>query len=571
MTSVSRLVRLLLPLLSGGLLTLAYPGWNLEIMAWVWLLPLLAVLWPVTRGGADAGARSFFWPGFWAGLAFWIPNLGWLRHSSRVIAGARGNEWMGLGTELMGAGAVVGLALYCSLYFGLWSWFVARFARPDRKVLSNSTWQASTFHSLACSFKAAAAWAGLEWLRGWLFTGFGWNGLGVALHQNSALIQITDVVGVTGLSFLPVLVACTAWNALSRMVAVYHGEGQCRSRLDFTVAVTVLLAVAGYGMMKLTRQAQGEQVVVRTVLVQPNVAQVDAWSGQFGARVYERLANFTRLYAEAREGVTHTDLVIWPESALPVHLYGIPNPESGLPNNPDYLDHLLGLGDYSLLTGTEVYSGVPGDGHVSAVLFKSNFDNRQQYDKMHLVPFGEYLPFRNIPPFSFLQGVLPGDFKEGESAEPLKLEKPQAQIIPLICFEDTVGRLARRFVREAPQMIVNITNDGWFLESIETQVHLANARFRAIELRRPMVRAANTGVTCFIDTFGRITSQLNDPETGNTFIEGCLPGEVKIPAVPEMTFYARHGDAFSVSLLAVAALSGLLQGLKPRRSREKTA
>ena len=139
----------------------------------------------------------------------------------------------------------------------------------------------------------------------------------------------------------------------------------------------------------------------------------------------------------------------------------------------------------------------------------------------------------------------------GTSIEPLKLAKPEVQIIPLICFEDTVGRLARRFVRPEPQMIVNITNDGWFLQSEQTEVHAVNAKFRAIELRRPMVRATNTGVTCFIDTLGTVTQTLADPATGSTFIEGCLPGEVKVPRVGVMTLYARYGDWFAMSCLLI--------------------
>lgn len=558
MPALSRLSRFLLPLLSGGLLTLAFPGMNLELAAWIWLFPLLFLLWPMTeREGKKA--PSPFLSGWLAGLAFWIPNLIWLRHSSRVIYGARDDTWIGWGPELLGFAAVFGLALYCSLYFGIWSWIVARFAKPDFKKLANAPWQISTWHSISCAFIAAAAWSGLEWLRSYFpFSGFGWNGLGVALHQNAVLIQIADVVGVMGLSFLPVFVACTAWNTVSRMAWVYRGQGQCRTRLDFTFAMILVLSVAGYGMFKLGDKGKEETVTVRTVLVQPNVAQVDAWSGDLGPQIYQRLYDFTRLYAEARDGITHTDLVIWPESALPVHLYG-------LADHRPYFDELLGLGDYSLLTGTELHE--PGQrGHVSAVLFRGEYNQRQEYNKIHLVAFGEYLPLRNIPPFSFLQGVLPGDFDPGTKAEPFLLEKPQVQLIPLICFEDTVGRMARRFIRPAPQMLVNITNDGWFLQSVETEVHLANAKFRSIELRRPMVRAANTGITCFIDTYGQVTSRLSDPVTGNTFIEGCLPGEVKVPKAGLLTFYARYGDAFAITMLIITLAAIVFQSLKRRKA-----
>ncbi|SKA97915.1 apolipoprotein N-acyltransferase [Prosthecobacter debontii] len=554
MTAFRPFLRYLLPLLGGAILSFAYPGWNLEIAVWLWLLPLLAVIWPMN---GEPQVKRPFLMGWLAGLAFWIPNLSWLRHSSRVIAGARDDTWVGFDNELMGAGAVLGLALYCALYFGLWAWIVSRFIRPSPDRLATGRWQSSTWHSLSRSLAAAAVWTALEWVRGWLFTGFGWNGLGVALHRNAVLIQIADVVGVTGLSFLPTFIACTAWNTLTRVVWGYRGEGTCRSRLDFTLAMIVLLGVAGYGMLKLTA-SQGEMIKVRTVLVQPNVAQVDAWSGDLGPEVYHKLADFTRLYAEARDGVTHVDLVIWPESALPVHLYGLRDHEP-------YFNELLSLGDYSLLTGTEIHEP-ERRGHVSAVLFKGGYDQRQLYHKVHLVPFGEYLPFRNIPPFSFLQGVLPGDFAPGGKTEPLLLAKPEVQIIPLICFEDTVGDLARKFTRPVPQMIVNITNDGWFLESIETEVHLANAKFRAVELRRPMVRAANTGISCFIDVFGHVESRLADPETNNTFIEGCLPGEVKIPQQARITFYAKYGDAFSMlTLLVTLGIIGQGQWQKRRR------
>lgn len=557
----SRLARFLLPVLSGCLLMIAYPGWDWEFGVWIWLFPLLLLLWPLP--GADGkvpAVKSPFWLGLLAGLAFWVPNLAWLRHSSRVIEGARDNTWMGLGPELLGAAAVLGLASYCALYVGVWAWFVARYARPSVQRLAGGSWQVSTGHSLRCAGLAAAAWVGLEWMRSYFpFTGFGWNGLGVALHNNSVLIQVVDIVGVTGLSFLPVFVACSGWNAVTRMVAVYRGLGQCRSRVDFTLAMVLLLGVVGYGMRQLMNLRNVETVTVRTVLVQPNVAQVDAWSGDLGPEIYQKLNDYTRLNAEARDGVTYTDLVIWPESALPVHLYG-------LADHKPYFDELLAAGDYSLLTGTEIHDRESA-GHNSAVLFRGNYENRQIYHKMHLVPFGEYLPLRTIPPFSFLKGLLPGDFDPGAEAEPLLLAKPEVQIIPLICFEDTVGRLARRFVRAAPQMIVNITNDGWFLQSAETQIHLANAKFRAIELRRPMVRAANTGISCFIDIAGRVTSQLADPKSGNTFVEGFLPGEVRVPKEGIFTFYARNGDVCAL-VLTVVALLPFLSHLRRRKKAE---
>ncbi len=547
----TRLFLNLAPLLSGVILVLAFPGWNSNLAVWVWIFPLLAVLWP-WREVEHVKVRPF-WRGYLAGLAFFLPNLYWVRHSSRVIGGAVDDSWVGWGAELMGFGAVIGLSGYCALYFGLWAWFTHRFAQPRIKTLTKDTWQGSMLHSLVCAFLTAAAWVACEWLRSTtVFTGFGWNGLGVAMHRNLPMIQAADLVGVMGLSFLPVFVACTAWNTLTRLVFAYRGEGTCKTRLDFTVALILTLVTAGYGMLKLT-EVRKDDIKVRTVLIQPNVAQVDAWTGRLAESIYERLNQFTRMYAAAKGGQSSTDLVIWPESALPVNLN---DKFHQLPEgwHTRYFDNLLHSGEFSLLTGTEILRD-DGKSHVSAVLFRGNAASRQDYHKVHLVPFGEYLPLRDIPPFSFLRGVLPGDFTPGERTEPLQMVKPEVQLIPLICFEDTVGRVARKFVREAPQMIVNISNDGWFLQSVETEVHLANALFRAIELRRPMVRATNTGVTCFIDTHGRIISRLSDPETGTSFLEGTLPGEVHVPHHPVMTLYARFGDWFALTMLSVCGVT----------------
>lgn len=546
-----RLFMFVAPLLSGVILMFAFPRWDSDLAVWLWLFPLLAVLWP-WKDAEGVKVRPF-WRGYLAGLAFFIPNLSWVRHSSRVaLGGAYDDAWVGWGPELMGLGAIIGLSGYCAIYFGLWAWFTHRFARPNVTTLTKDAWWPSTLHSLACAFLAAAAWVACEWLRSTtVFTGFGWNGLGVAMHRNLPLIQAADLVGVMGLSFLPVFAACTAWNTLTRLIFAWRGEGTCKTRIDFTVALILMLATAGYGILKLTEKEK-EVITVRTVLVQPNVAQVDAWTGRLAEQVYERLNQFTRMYGEARDGKTSTDLIIWPESALPVNFYdkGHQLPEGW---HTRYFDDLLHSGDFSLLTGTEIYDG-DDQGHVSAILFRGNAEHRQEYNKVHLVPFGEYLPLRDIPPFSFLRGVLPGDFKPGDKTEPLLLEKPEVQIIPLICFEDTVGRVARKFVRDAPQMIVNMSNDGWFLQSVEPEVQLINALFRSIELRRPMVRATNTGVTCFIDTHGRITSQLTDPDTGSTFLEGALPGEVKVPRHPVMTLYARFGEWFALTMLVVCGV-----------------
>jgi len=187
----------------------------------------------------------------------------------------------------------------------------------------------------------------------------------------------------------------------------------------------------------------------------------------------------------------------------------------------------------------------------------------QVYWKVHLVPFGEYVPLRrSFPLFAAVaKKWVPGDFAAGDRYTLFRLANGNAEIAPLICFEDTIGDLARQFVIRGADLLVNVTNDAWFLHSAGSQQHLTNAIFRCVETRRPMVRAANTGVTCFVNQFGRVTQVLRD-ETGSTFTEGVVAGEIKIPTERELTFYTRHGELFAkvcalVTLFTILAASAV--------------
>jgi len=551
--TIARTLHYPLAALSGAILVFAFPRWNVEVCVWLWLIPLLSVLWL-----SEVRKRRAFALGYFAGLCFFVPNLSWLRHSSRVISGAVDDRWMGWPVELMGWGAVAGMTLFLSLYFAVWAVFASKFAKPRRSVLLHGSVVDVSLECLRSAALAGFAWVALEWLRGWVFTGFGWNGLGVGLHQNKLLIQMADCIGVAGVSFLPVFMVCALFIVVLRIVLHAKHQKPRRWYFDLVGAMAVLIAWASYGINKLSLEGEVESVPVRVAMVQLNIPQAVRWSGEKLVETYHRFADLTRLYAEPRDGTkaSPVDLVVWPESALGLPYYH--------PDHPPYFNDLLALGDYSLLTGCDVLEPA-GESHVSAALFNKGWDSSQLYHKVHLVPFGEYLPLRPILG-PILEGILPSDFDHGSSTEPLTLAKPDIQIIPLICFEDTDGNLARKFVRDQPQLIVNMTNDGWFLHSHQTEQHTANAIFRAIELRRSMVRACNTGVTCVIDDKGRITSRLHDPETGDTFIEGVLPATIAVAKHPPLTPYARWGDWFAMLSLALCLLAYSSALIAARRS-----
>jgi apolipoprotein N-acyltransferase len=194
----------------------------------------------------------------------------------------------------------------------------------------------------------------------------------------------------------------------------------------------------------------------------------------------------------------------------------------------------------------------------------------QIYRKIHLVPFGEYIPLRkSFPLFAVVASKwVPGDFAFGKNYTVFRLTNDKARAAPLICFEDTIGELTRQFVLNGANLLVNVTNDGWFLHSAGSHQHLANAVFRCVETRRPMVRAANTGVTCFVNEFGRVTQKLQD-ETGSTFTEGVLTGDVDVPTENTLTFYVRHGELFAKTCAGVTLIA-LVILIATRRGRRFT-
>jgi len=268
---------------------------------------------------------------------------------------------------------------------------------------------------------------------------------------------------------------------------------------------------------------------------------------EIGVTRYQDLAALT--VEGVAKAKTKPELIVWPESALPRAFHD--------PMHADYFDHLFTGGVDTLITGADALTAKDASSedwnvHNCAAIMRGRYDNFILHAKVHLVPFGEYIPLRHQLPFlqDMLGDLIPTDFTPGTSLEPLKLEGMKYEVIPLICFEDTIADVARRFVRETPQVMVNITNDNWFMQSPESAIHALNSRWRCVELQRPMVRSSNTGVTCAIDTEGRMTSELRP------FVKGVLYASVPLTA-GGITFYAAHGDVVSMG----AGAAGLLLAL----------
>lgn len=528
---------------SGVLLTACFAPWNQRWLSWLALTPLAAALW---FPGEAAAARAFRgWPrafalGYVAGLVFFWGAFYWL-------------------AEVTGIGWFC-LAFYLALYPAVWGVFLSTVANAGRSGTLDrylrSRW------NLWFAFLGAAAWTGLEWLRGWMFTGFGWNTLGSSMHANLPFIQVAEWTGVGGLTFLAAFVNLIAVSTVCRFRREVRAH-RIRPHFDFTLTVSAVLAVFAHGVYRLQKQAEpGATAPLRVAAVQANIPQLQKWDPAFEAHIFE---TYERLTATAI--ALRPQLLLWPEAATP---RGVFADEANFRFVKTIAERAAG----NFLLGTLDYdfgpAGRPINAYNAAVLIPAAGE-WQTYRKIHLVPFGEFVPFRRgFPLFAWIVGEqVPADFASGPGPVVFEATNPEVRIAPLICFEDTVGRVARAPVRLGAQLLVNLTNDGWFGHSAACEQQLAESVFRAVENRRPMVRCANTGVTAFVSAQGRIERVLR-AENGSPFIAGVLAGETQVPLHPELTFYTRHGELFSLAC-GLAALTAAASPALRRRMRRGAA
>jgi apolipoprotein N-acyltransferase len=546
--SLPRVLRLwpwLAAICSGLLYTGCFAPFNFTWLCWIALTPLIAAIWFSESGSRHRWLRNLLL-GYVAGLTFFWTAFSWL-------------------TTVTVPGWFV-LAFYMAIYFAIWAWFCgllqpreikreAGSTKWDRMLAqarsgaapSQSPWVKST-NNLLLAFLVAGAWVTQEWFRGWVFSGFGWNGLGVALHGNWPLIQIAEFTGVAGLSFMVAFANVVAVTTVRRLVLEVSTR-TVRPHFDLTLTLATIVGVLTFGLR--ATQVSPPTKPLRVAAVQSNVPQNQKFDPQFTRKIFDQ---FRRLSEIALRSTPPPDLLIWPESSMP-------GPVLLDRESYQFVMDLAASAESDILLGT--IDEENGDVYNAALLVSDGGEQVQVYRKLHLVPFGEYVPGRHSVPLlaRIVADQVPGDFKAGKNHTVFELTNRDVKVAPLICFEDTLGELTRRFVlpsetNPGANLLADITNDGWFLHSAGSHQHLANAIFRCVETRRPMVRAANTGVTCFVNEFGRVTQQLQD-DTGSTFTEGVLTGEVKIPTENELTFYTRHGELFAKLCAVLTAIATL--------------
>ena len=545
--------------LSGALATSCFAPFNQTWACWIALTPLLAAVWFSGETTKRRGARDLLL-GYLAGVVFFWSAFSWL-HTVTVP-----------GLILVG--------FYMGVYFALWSW-LAGIVRPRKRktfnvqrstfnlqletrtsALPNESLEArspwlSSLHNLGLALILACGWTALEWVRSWMFSGWGWNGLGVALHSVLPIIQIAEFTGVAGLSFVVVFANVIAIATVRRFI-LETKVGQRRPHFDFTLTIAAIVGLCAFGLRVL--QSRGQTVPLRVAAVQANVPREEKFTRQFEQKTFDQFTRLTRLALATKPP---PELIIWPESSMP-------GPVLVDEENYRFVTELAASIKTDLLLGS-IDQDKKGD-YNAAMLVSEGGAKIQLYRKLHLVPFGEYVPGRHTVPFiaQVVGDQVPGDFAVGKEAVVLRLTNRDVRVAPLICFEDTLGELVDRFVLRGANLLANVTNDGWFLRSAGSEQHLANAIFRCVETRRPLVRAANTGVTCFVNEFGRVTQVLVD-SNGSSFTEGVLTGTVDIPITRQLTFYTRHGDVFAQLCGCVVLVFLVLRLPRLVRRKKETA
>jgi apolipoprotein N-acyltransferase len=504
--------RALIALAAGALSTLAMAPFN----AW----PVLFVTFPVAVwliDGAGAGrlrgvpAAAF--AGWCFGLGYFVPGLYWIGNAFLVDASTF--AW------LMPF-AVLGLPAYLALFTAL------GFA------LARLVWTADASRVLALAVCLTLS----EWLRGLVLTGFPWNAFGYALSEPLALAQSASLIGLWGMTFLTVAIFA------SPAVLIDGRAGGAKRWIAPALAVALLIAMGIFGVVRLSLHPTRIVAGVKLRIMQPNLQQDVKFNYSAKAEVMKKyLALSDRAAGPQSTGMRDASILIWPESAFPFFLT---READALAQIAD----LLPKGTV-LVTGsvrapdlppgvriTRAYNSIYVIDHDGSVL--------SVYDKLHLVPFGEYLPFQDwMERLGFEQltrvqgGFIPGTVRRS-------MPMPNApRLLPLICYE-AIFPSSVASQDDRPGWIINLTNDGWFGMSTGPYQHLQQTQMRAIEQGLPIVRAANTGISAVIDPVGRVVARLG------LGIEGVL--DAGLPQAGAPTIYARVGDLPAVTIVAIALL-----------------
>jgi apolipoprotein N-acyltransferase len=513
-------LQLALAALTGVLYPFCFPNFDLGWLAWILLVPLHVAI-------GETPPRRAFWLGWMAGWIGFMGTMSWVVTAMHMY-GKMPLLWSYVALALLSAY----LGLHVAVYTVTITWL--------RRTLPPSALLAAPF-----------VWVTLELIRTSLFSGLPWALLGYSQSQWLSAIQIADLTGVYGVSFVIVLVNIAMAESVLWMIRKYRTLPLRQPASTFpwatpAAAFFIFAVTLIYGFIVL-RATEMPSPTLTIGLVQANIDQAHKWDATYRQETLDRYARLTG------EAADKTDLVIWPEAATPflfeqelvyrgvvesmVRHYGVP----------------LLFGSPAL----RYYANGKPYLMNSAYLFAPEGRILGRYDKRHLVPFGEYIPLKSFLFFldKLVEGI--GDFEAGTVPTVLALPaKPDGRTEPalhapakfgvVICFEAIFPDLVREFVRDGADFMVTITNDAWFGNSAAPYQHFGMVVLRAVENHIAFARAANTGISGFIDPYGRVLN------ASPIFTEQAMIGRIPVHNTP--TFYSRHGDVFAYGCVIITGL-----------------
>jgi apolipoprotein N-acyltransferase len=403
--------------------------------------------------------------------------------------------------------------------------------------------------NLGSLFIAPIFWVVLEYLRSYLFTGFPWSSIGYTQYKLLTLIQIADITGIYGVSFLVVAVngALADIFFIRKRLKDMPLFPLSQTVIGFSALAIIIIISIIYGHWKLGQQVSGKHITVS--IVQGNIEQDKKWEPAYQRSVIDTYQNLS--YEAAHSSPS---MIVWPETAVP---FMFRTDESFTKE----LLHFQRKIDTYLLFGSILFKEKKGEESFfsnSAVLLDKTGNSVYEYDKIHLVPFGEYVPLQRVIFFVNKLVVGIGDYSKGTQYS--VAETPFGSFATVVCYEIIFPGLVRKFFIDKGNFLVNITNDAWFGRTTGPYQHFSMAVFRAIENRKPIIRAANTGISGFIDSKGRIISQTE------LLQEGILTGTIK--TIETRSFYTKYGDLFSYMcfILSIVILGNFL-GMSRKKLR----
>jgi apolipoprotein N-acyltransferase len=498
------------------------------------IVPMTAAVWLIdgsaetqhkpsrrwARLGLPLAAWRAFAAGWWWGFGYFVAGLWWL--GAAFLVEADEFAWaMPFG--------VAGLPAVLAIFSG--SGF----------MLARLIWASGAGRL----FALAAGLSFSEWLRGHVLTGFPWNAFGMALGGNLVTAQLASLIGLYGLTILSILI-CSAPAVLGDKSAV-RGAAR-RVPLQVFAAALAFAAICGFGALRLSAPAPEPVAGVRLRIMQPNLAQDEKFRPENKVQILSHYLTLSAHAGKDHSGLDTISVLIWPESAFPFILSrsAWARAEIGAVLSPDTV----------LVTGAARQdNGAHNAGHgryfnaIEVVASSGHILN--SYDKVHLVPFGEYLPFQSLfDRLGMRQFVhVPGGFEAGLERHLLAVPG-LPPVAPLICYEAIFpGEVVpSKESAEPPGLLLNLTNDGWFGPTPGPYQHFAQARLRAIEEGLPLIRAANTGISAITDPYGRILAEL--PLGAEGVVDGTLPQSIAPPLFSRFPF----ATAFLLWVLVLGAV-----------------